>query len=166
MKIYWLTSWNLVVNSQWPTPGDRFDILSPIWARFFHLEWNFCQLPWRESGTEEIPGTLQDEQIRIGPDVKKSYNDIKDFFLSFTNAHIIEAVSVHFGLDDINSFSTQRPFLTKTISTTGPRTSFRGWSILQYKFQSTTHHSWSWKPIFALVILVFMLALIYYYYHK
>ena len=59
-------------------------------------------------------GTMRNEQLRthhndVGPDIKKSYSEGKGFLLSFTNAHIIEAICTHLQLDDINGTPRQAP---------------------------------------------------------
>ena len=100
-----------------PTPADRFDCLSPISAEFFHMAMKLLGVImkrlWNKTSGGDL-GTMRNEQLRthrndVGPDVKKSYSEDKEFFLSFTNAHIIEAICTHFQLDDINGTPRQAP---------------------------------------------------------
>ena len=55
---------------------------------------------------------MRNEQIRIGrkdvnPDIKKAYNEDKDFFLAHTDGYIIVAICHYFGMEDINSSPTR-----------------------------------------------------------
>ncbi len=97
-----------------PTPKLRFDHLKPITAELFHLSMNFLTLAYHrlyhvDSGRET--GTMKAEQDRIQRksvkgDAKKAYYADKEYFESFTDAYIVEAVCEYFGLEDILSSPT------------------------------------------------------------
>jgi hypothetical protein len=96
----------LMLNEK--TPDDRFEWLTPISAEFFHLAMKllaviFKRLYNKDSKLE--PGTMTYEQLSIqrkdvGPDVKKSYNEDKDFTVNYVNAHVIELIQHYFDIDD------------------------------------------------------------------
>ena len=97
-----------------PSSAERFDCLSPISAEYFHMAMKLLAVImkrlWTSSSGASL-GTLRNLQLRtqrhdVNANVKKAYNEDKEFFLNFTNANIIEAICSHFGLADINSTPT------------------------------------------------------------
>ena len=89
------------------TPGDRFDNLSPITFEYFHLAMKFLSVCFKvlfNTESTEV-GSMKGEATRIHrrqikEKVRDAYNEDKDYFLSFTNAYIVEAVCDYFGMDD------------------------------------------------------------------
>ena len=70
----------------------------------------FKQL-YKEDSVNDI-GTMKCEQIRISrtnvdPDVRKAYDNDRDFFISFVDSYITEAVLHFFGMEDIYSAPTR-----------------------------------------------------------
>ena len=58
--------------------------------------------------TESLLGTMKSQKIRlhrhqVKPDVKTAYDIGKEFFITFSNAYIIEAVMNYFNLTDVMS---------------------------------------------------------------
>jgi hypothetical protein len=91
-----------------PTPVDKFDHLSPITAEFFHIAMKVLSVAFKRlydaKSCREI-GTMKAEQLRIqrttvSADVSNAYAADKDFFMSFVNSYIIEAILEYFNMED------------------------------------------------------------------
>ena len=76
-----------------------------------------------ETGTMKAEAT-QIKRKEVKDSVKDAYSADKDFFLSFTNAYIIEAVCQYFGLED--HLSTPKVLAA-------PTEGREGWSIEHFK---------------------------------
>jgi len=91
-----------------PTPADRFAHLTPITAEFFHMAMKLLSVSFKRlfdaKSSREI-GTMKAEQVRIqrttvSADVSNTYTADKEFFISFVNAYIVEAILQYFDMDD------------------------------------------------------------------
>jgi hypothetical protein len=91
-----------------PTPADRFEHLSPITAEFFHAAMKFLSVAFKrlfDSNSNREMGTMKAEQLRIqrttvSSDVPNAYTPDKEFFVSFVNSYIVEAVLQYFQMED------------------------------------------------------------------
>ena len=90
-----------------PTPSSRFQHLSPITFEYFHLAMKFLSVCFKclfnkdstETGTMKAEAT-RIQRKKIKEKVKDAYSVDKEFFISFTDAYIVEAVCQYFGLED------------------------------------------------------------------
>jgi hypothetical protein len=101
---------NLRIGTPTSTPTERFDKLNPISCEFFHMAMKFLSVCFKNLWADSLldTTTLQAQKIRlqrsqVKPDVKVAYNACKDFFVSYTDAHILEAIMTYFKIGDITS---------------------------------------------------------------
>lgn len=94
-----------------PTPDGRLDHLTPITSEYFHMAMKLLGVAYKQLYNKDSGinlGTMKSAQTRIqrnsvDADVKNAYNADKDFFISFVDAYIVEAVCHHFDLLDTQS---------------------------------------------------------------
>ena len=88
--------------------ADRFQHLEPISFEFFHLSMKFLGVCYKrlfKEGSLSELGTMKAEQTRIArtsvkKEVTKAYTPDKEFFVSYVDCYIVEALCEHFHLDD------------------------------------------------------------------
>jgi hypothetical protein len=88
--------------------ADRFEHLSPITAEFFHMAMKLLSVAFKRlfsASRVRERGTMKAMQSRIqrstvNPNVSEAYSADKDFFISLTDAHIVEAVLHCFEMED------------------------------------------------------------------
>lgn len=87
---------------------DRFEHLTPITSEFFHMAIKLLSVVFKRlynANSVREMGTMKAMQTRlqrttVNPDVSLAYNADKDFFISLTDAHIVEAVLHYFEMED------------------------------------------------------------------
>ena len=93
-------------NSQ----SNRFDRLTPISCEFFHMAMKILKVCfkrlWSVTAVDTI--TLHAQQIRLQRnevklEVKNAYNACKDFFISYTDAFLLECILTYFKMDELSS---------------------------------------------------------------
>lgn len=103
------------LRSYHQNPNEKFEHLSPITFEFFHMNMNFLSVIFKElynEGSGSNLGTLKSLQDRIArtnvkAEVKTAYNQDRDFFISVTDAYIVECLLTHFGMTDVLSMPTK-----------------------------------------------------------
>lgn len=94
---------------------QRFIHLGPITFEYLHLMMKLMEIcfKWLYSDVSEHSlGSMKSEKTRIkrtnvDPDVRKAYDADKDFFVSFVDAYIVEALLEYFGMDSVYSAPTK-----------------------------------------------------------
>ena len=88
--------------------SDRFEHLTPITAEFFHMAMKLLSVAFKRlfsANSVREMGTMKAMQTRIqrstvNPNVSEAYSADKDFFISVTDAYIVEAVLQYFEMED------------------------------------------------------------------
>ena len=94
---------------------DRFENLSPIIFKFFHMHMNFLAMAFKtlynDRSAQDI-GTLKSLQNRISrsnvdSNVNTHYDAEKDFFISVVDVFIVECFMEFFGMENVNDQPTK-----------------------------------------------------------
>ncbi len=92
------------------TQSQRFEKLFPISCEFFHMAMKFLTVCfkhlWSEGATHKA--TLYAQKVRLQRNqvknsVKDSYNECKDFFVSYVDAVLLESILTHFQMNETNA---------------------------------------------------------------
>jgi len=95
--------------------ADRFEHLTPITTEFCSMAINLLSIVFKRlfnANSVHEMGTMKAMQTRlqrttVNPNVSEAYAADKDFFVSLTDAHIIEAVLHYFEMEDTMSSPTK-----------------------------------------------------------
>ncbi len=96
------------------TPSLRYEHLSPITFEFFHLQMNVLGYIFKTLYTKQSSGSVGSmyttavrlNRKEVNGDVKAKYDAHRDYAVSFTDAHIVEAALQFFGMESVLSSPT------------------------------------------------------------
>jgi hypothetical protein len=115
-------SWAKLLRLGTDSPSDRFDKLKPVSNEFFHMAMKLLAVCFKQLWSTETSGisTLYAQKIRLQRSevklqVKDAYNDCKDFFVSYADMHILEAVLSYFNMTDVLSVPVEKCLPADTV---------------------------------------------------
>ena len=96
------------------TGKERYDFLSTITAKFFHLQMNVLTVLYKYLNRKDSldAGTLNAEKIYLGrtrangEDVENHYEDCKELAVSLTDAYVVHAIMQYFGMHSLDAAPT------------------------------------------------------------
>lgn len=94
--------------------SERFQKLTPVVSHFFHMGMKLLNVCFKRLWSTDTTGlsTLHAQKIRLQRsdvklEVKNAYNSCKDFFVSYTDAHLLEAILTYFNMEDVHSIPAE-----------------------------------------------------------